>query len=96
LSWSDEKEVKAWKEKVDDPDNQGKTLPVTPDSFLSLTGNKKRPTIFLRWTEPRSQTAGGRIRSGATLNMFYPESITKIQIRGFKDHNRYHHPGKIE
>jgi len=26
LSWSDEKEVKAWKERVDDPDNQGKYL----------------------------------------------------------------------
>jgi len=47
LSWSDEKEVKAWKEKVDDPDNQGKTLPVTPDSFLSLTGNKKKANYFL-------------------------------------------------
>jgi len=47
LFWFPESEVKSWKEKVNDPENSGKTLPITPDAFLYLTGNKKKANYFL-------------------------------------------------
>jgi hypothetical protein len=47
LFWFSEKEVKAWKEKVDDPENSGKTLAITPDSFFYLLGQKKKAYYFL-------------------------------------------------
>jgi hypothetical protein len=47
LIWFKESEIKGWKEKVDDPENSGKTLAITPDAFLSLTGNSKRANYFL-------------------------------------------------
>ena len=47
LIWFKESEVKSWKEKVDDPENSGKTLAITPDAFLSLTGNNKKANYFL-------------------------------------------------
>ena len=47
LFWFNEQEVKAWKEKVDDHENSGKTLPITPDAFLYLIGKNKKAYYFL-------------------------------------------------
>jgi len=47
LFWFNEQEVKAWKEKIDDPEKSGKTLPITPDSFLYLLGKDKKAYFFL-------------------------------------------------
>jgi len=47
LIWFKESEVKSWKEKVVDPENTGKTLAITPDAFLYLTGNDKKANYFL-------------------------------------------------
>jgi hypothetical protein len=47
LDWFKESEVKSWKEKVDDPENSGKTLAITPDAFVNLTGNNKKANYFL-------------------------------------------------
>ena len=47
LFWFNEQEVKAWKEKVDDPEDSSKTLPITPDAFLYLMGKDKKAYYFL-------------------------------------------------
>lgn len=47
LFWFNEQEVKAWKEKVDDPEDSSKTLPITPDAFLYLIGKDKKAYYFL-------------------------------------------------
>ena len=47
LFWFNEKEVKAWKEKIDDPENSGKTIAITPDAFLYLLGQEKKAYYFL-------------------------------------------------
>lgn len=47
LFWFNEQEVKAWKEKVDDPEDSSKTLSVTPDAFLYLIGKDKKAYYFL-------------------------------------------------
>lgn len=47
LEWIPESELKALKEKVDDPDNPGKSLAVTPDSYIILEGESKRAFFFL-------------------------------------------------
>jgi hypothetical protein len=47
LFWYNEQEIKAWKEKVDDPEDPSKTLPITPDAFLYLIGKDKKAYYFL-------------------------------------------------
>lgn len=47
VNWIPEWEIKAMKEKVNDPENSGKTLPITPDSFFALTGKDKKACYFL-------------------------------------------------
>lgn len=47
LFWFNESEVKSWKEKVDDPENSGKNLAITPDAFLYLIGKDKKAYYFL-------------------------------------------------
>ena len=47
LIWFKESEIKGWKEKVDDPENSSKTLAITPDAFINLTGNDKKANYFL-------------------------------------------------
>jgi len=47
LLWFTEQETKAWKEKVDDPEDSSKTLPITPDAFFYLTGKDKKAYYFL-------------------------------------------------
>jgi len=47
ISWVPEWEIKAMKEKVNDPENPNKTLPITPDSFFTLTGRDKKACYFL-------------------------------------------------
>ncbi len=47
ISWIPEWEIKAMKEKVPDPENANKTLPITPDSFFALIGEDKKACYFL-------------------------------------------------
>jgi len=47
LYWFTESEVKSWKERVEDPENSGKTLAITPDAFLYLLGKDKKAYYFL-------------------------------------------------
>jgi len=47
LFWFNEQEVKTWKEKIEDPENPSKTLPITPDAFFYLLGKDKKAYYFL-------------------------------------------------
>jgi len=47
LFWFNEKEVKAWKEKIDDPEDPGKSIAITPDAFFYLLGKEKKAYYFL-------------------------------------------------
>jgi len=47
LDWTPEWEIKSWKEKVEDPENSGKTLPITPDAFFEIRGKKNKACYFL-------------------------------------------------
>ncbi|MCL5070446.1 MAG: replication-relaxation family protein [Actinobacteria bacterium] len=47
LDWTPEWEIKAWKEKVEDPENSGKSLPITPDAFFEIRNRKNKAYYFL-------------------------------------------------
>ena len=47
LDWFKEQIVRGWTGKVDDPENSGKILPVTPDAFIHLRGKDKQAYYFL-------------------------------------------------
>jgi len=47
VDWVPEWEIKAMKEKVNDPENPNKTLPITPDSFFALISKDKKACYFL-------------------------------------------------
>jgi len=47
LFWFNEKDVKAWKEKIEDPENPNKTIAITPDAFFYLLGQEKKAYYFL-------------------------------------------------
>ena len=63
LNWIPEWEIKAWKEKVVDPENSGKTLPITPYVFLKLGVRKTKPTTSLKLTGPLNPIKDGGIKS---------------------------------
>jgi len=84
LSWIPEWDIKSWKEKVEDPENSGKTLPITPDAFFEIRGQKNRACYFLevdRATETnrrwRDKVKGyvEYVRSGKYYKRFKSESL---------------------
>jgi len=84
LSWVPEWEIKSWKEKVEDPENSGKALPITPDAFFEIRGQKNRACYFLevdRATETnrrwRDKVKGyvEYVRSGKYYKRFKSESL---------------------
>ncbi|MBM3708371.1 MAG: hypothetical protein FJW69_08575 [Actinobacteria bacterium] len=89
LFWYTESEVKSWKEKVDDPENSGKTLAITPDAFLYLLGKKKNAYYFLeidRSTESnrrwRDKIRGyvEYVKSGKYMARFKTEALRVLTV----------------
>ena len=94
LFWFNEQEVKAWKEKIEDPEKSGKTLPITPDSFLYLLGKDKKAYFFLevdRATEPnrrwRDKIKGyvEYAKSGKYQERFKTEALRVLTITTSKE-----------
>ena len=94
LFWFNEQEVKAWKEKVDDPEDSSKTLPITPDAFLYLIGKDKKAYYFLevdRATESnrrwRDKIKGyvEYVKSGKYQARFKTEALRVLTISTSKD-----------
>ena len=94
LFWFNEQEVKAWKEKVDDPENSGKTFPITPDAFLYLMGKDKKAYYFLevdRATESnrrwRDKIKGyvEYVKSGKYQARFKTEALRVLTISTSKE-----------
>ncbi len=89
LFWIPEWEIKGWKEKVYDPENESRTLPVTPDAFIELRGQKAKACYFLevdRATESnrrwRDKVKGyvEYVRSGRYYQRFKSESLRVLTV----------------
>jgi len=94
LFWFNESEVKSWKEKVDDPENSGKTLAITPDAFFYLIGKDKKAYYFLevdRATESnrrwRDKIRGyvEYVKSGKYTARFKTEALRVLTISTSKE-----------
>ncbi|MHB8276742.1 MAG: replication-relaxation family protein [Candidatus Humimicrobiaceae bacterium] len=94
LFWFNEQEVKAWKEKVDDPENSGKTLPITPDAFLYLIGKNKKAYYFLEVDRATESNCRWRdkikgyveyVKSGKYQAKFKTEALRVLTISTSKE-----------
>jgi hypothetical protein len=89
LFWIPEWEIKSWKEKVKDPEDSSKSLPVTPDAFFEIRGIKNKACYFLevdRATESnrrwRDKVKGyvEYVMSGGYYQRFKSESLRVLTV----------------
>jgi len=94
LFWFNESEVKSWREKVEDPENSGKTLAITPDAFFYLIGKKKKAYYFLevdratesnrRWRD-KIRSYVEYVKSGKYTARFKTEALRVLTITTSKE-----------